>query len=129
MSACSVLGPDGSVLVARADTAAGFLGRAVGLMGRRALGPGRALYIAPCGSIHTFFMRFALDLIFVDAAHRVVRVVRDVRPWRIATGGPGATGVFELEAGWLPDGSPKSGEVLQIRPSSGTSPDSRRLGL
>ena len=129
MSACSVLGPDGSVLVAQVDVAAGFLGRAVGLMGRPALGLGRALYLAPCGSVHTLFMRFALDLIFVDAAYRVVRVVRDVRPWRIAMGGPGASAVFELESGWLPHGSPKPGEVLQIRPSLGPSPDSRQFGL
>jgi uncharacterized membrane protein (UPF0127 family) len=55
-----------------------------GLLGRDALDPSAALVISPCSSIHTVTMRFAIDVIFVDAEWRVLKVARNVRPWRIA---------------------------------------------
>ena len=61
--------------VDRADT---FLQRARGLGGRRHLPPGEALLIPRCRSVHTVTMRFALDLIWLDSAGRVVRVDRAV---------------------------------------------------
>lgn len=76
--------------------------RAWGLMGRAPLGRGRGLFLAPCPSIHTFFMRFDLDLIFVSRDLRVVRIVPSVAPWRMAWGGQGAWAVLELQAGWFP---------------------------
>lgn len=76
--------------------------RALGLMGRRSMGRGRGLFLAPCPSVHTCFMRFDLDLIFVSRDWRVVRIVPSVAPWRMAWGGPGAWAVLELQAGWFP---------------------------
>ncbi len=70
-----------------------------GLLGRRGLAPGHAMYICPCPSIHTFGMQFALDLVFVDKALQVVRIVWDVGPHKMVTGGRGAHAVFEFEAG------------------------------
>jgi uncharacterized membrane protein (UPF0127 family) len=55
-----------------------------GLLGRDSLDPSAALIIAPCSAIHTFFMRFALDVVFVDRAGRVLHIVRDLPPWRMA---------------------------------------------
>ncbi len=76
--------------------------RALGLMGQSPLGAGRGLLLAPCGSVHTFFMRFDLDLIFVSRDLRVVRVMPAVKPGRIALGGRSAWAVLELQAGWFP---------------------------
>lgn len=70
-----------------------------GLLGKDGLPDGSAMLIEPCGSIHTFFMRFDLDLIFLDSKDRVVRVVTGVRPGRMAFGGFGAKKVLEAEAG------------------------------
>lgn len=92
----------GEVLVPRVATARGFIGRAIGLMGRARLAPGEGLLIRPCGDIHTFFMRFPLDVVFLDADDVVVRVVRGVGPWRLAFGGPGAHAVLEVAAGGVP---------------------------
>ena len=89
------------VLVPRCRGARGFFGRALGLMGRRGLPPGEALLLAPCGEIHTCFMRFPLDAIFLDREGGVVRVVRGLRPWRMASGGRGARAVIEVQSGWL----------------------------
>ena len=65
-----------------AEVARSFLARLKGLIGRRGLPPGQGLLILRCNAIHTFFMRFAIDVTFYDRENRVVKTVRDVRPWR-----------------------------------------------
>ena len=57
--------------------------RLIGLIGRRSLRAGLALEIPRCRSVHTFGMRFALDLLWLDGRRRVVRVDRAVPPWRV----------------------------------------------
>ena len=57
--------------------------RLVGLTGRRSLASGTALEIPRCRSVHTFGMRFRLDLVWLDAERRVVRIDRAVPPWRV----------------------------------------------
>jgi uncharacterized membrane protein (UPF0127 family) len=57
--------------------------RLTGLLGRRSLPPGVALEIPRCRSVHTFGMRFALDLAWLDGERRVVRIDRAVAPWRV----------------------------------------------
>ncbi len=89
------------VLVGEVETASGVLARMKGLLGRTGLGPGKGMYITPCMSIHTFFMRFPIDAIFLDRQCRVVSIRRNIRPWRIAWGGFAAAGVLEVESGWL----------------------------
>jgi uncharacterized protein len=69
--------------------------RARGLLGRAAPEP---LLIAPARSVHTCGMRFPIDVVFLDAELRVVRVVRGLRPWRVA-GARRARAVLELPAG------------------------------
>jgi uncharacterized protein len=59
------------------------LGRLVGLIGRRSWPAGVALEIPRCRSVHTFGMRFPLDLVWLDGDRRVVRVDRAVPPWRV----------------------------------------------
>ena len=94
---------------------AGTAGRRfIGLMGHPPLGNGRGLFLAPCGSIHTLFMRFDLDLIFISRDFRVVRVVTEVKPWRMAWGGWSAWGVLELQSGWFPCASLEPGARLKF---------------
>jgi uncharacterized protein len=69
-----------------------------GLLGRDSLGRGEALLIRPASSIHTFFMRFAIDVVFVDRGGVVLTVVPALRPWRFA-GRRGARCVLELASG------------------------------
>jgi hypothetical protein len=70
-----------------------------GLMGRRSLPGDEGLWIAPCSSVHTFFMRFPIDVVFLDRGGRVVKIVAAMKPWRAAVGGSGAHSVLELNAG------------------------------
>lgn len=72
--------------------------RFVGLMGRASLPDDEGLLFPRTGSIHMFFMRFAIDAVFCDRDLRVVKVVRGLRPWRMAAA-RGAKAVIELPAG------------------------------
>jgi uncharacterized membrane protein (UPF0127 family) len=67
-----------------------------GLIARRE--PGTPLLLAPARSVHTCGMRFAIDVVFLDADLRVVRVVREMKPWRVAAARR-ARAVLELEEG------------------------------
>lgn len=66
------------------ERAATFWQRFVGLLGRASLGADEALLISPCNNIHTCFMRFTIDVVFVDRGGVVVAVMPRVRPWRVA---------------------------------------------
>jgi uncharacterized membrane protein (UPF0127 family) len=104
------------VVVADLTIARCFHERLLGLMGRAPLGPGRALLLRPCRCIHTCFMRFPLDVIFLDAGNRVVRRVDHVRPWRAVWGGMRAESVVEVASGWLPADAVKPGDPLTFFP-------------
>lgn len=93
--------------------AATFLARLVGLLGRDSLAPGTALVLRPSGLIHTAFMRFPIDVIFLDGRQRVVATAAHLQPYRVAWGGWKARIAVELPAGALdglelPIGTPLS---------------------
>ena len=84
-----------------------FVERGLGLMGREPLPVGAALYfegskLIPCNSIQTCFMRFSLDVIFLDAEMKVRKVLREVKPWRMTWPVAGAVNAIELTSGSNP---------------------------
>ncbi|MEK7216200.1 MAG: DUF192 domain-containing protein [Chloroflexota bacterium] len=72
----------GALLAERLIVASTFLEKGWGLLGRASLPWGEGLLIGPCNSIHSFFMRFRFDAVFVDRDWRVVHLVRGMRPFR-----------------------------------------------
>ncbi len=84
-----------------------------GLLGRRGLERGEGLLLQPAGSIHTFFMRFPIDVVFLDGDRRVMRVVPSVRPWRTAAVRK-ARAVLELAAGEATRVGMEPGTVLRL---------------
>ncbi len=90
---------NGALIASDVEHARSVRERLQGLLGRDSLPQGRALVIAPCTSIHTFFMRFTIDVLFVDNSSRIVRAVGSMRPWRATRVYPTATLVVELPAG------------------------------
>jgi uncharacterized membrane protein (UPF0127 family) len=88
----------GRVVCERCTMADRFHTRARGLLGRRALSESEGLLIRPAPSIHTWFMRFSIDAVFLDADLRVIAVSPELRPWRVAAR-RGARAVLELAAG------------------------------
>ncbi len=89
----------GQLIVDRLEVADGFWSRFKGLQFRRALPAGTGLLLVPCASIHTFWMRFALDVIFLSDAGRVLEVRTNVRPWRMVIAARGTHAVLEVTAG------------------------------
>ena len=69
-----------------------------GLMMRKALAPGEGMFFPRCSGVHMFFMRFPIDLVYVNADKEVVKIVEAIKPWRMSWC-PGARSVLELEAG------------------------------
>jgi uncharacterized membrane protein (UPF0127 family) len=88
-----------------------------GLMGRRGLEPGEGLLLRPSGSVHTCFMRFAIDIVFLDCELRVLAVSPAVRPWRLRLQ-RGARAVLELPAGEAGRVGIAPGEHLTVRGSA-----------
>ena len=88
---------DGTIVCARCELAVTPLRRLRGLLGRSGLAPDEGMLFRPSGSIHTFFMRFPIDVVFCDRDLNVLRVVRELGPWRMA-GRRGTKVVIELAA-------------------------------
>ena len=93
-----LIGTEGQVLCERCEIADGFISRGRGLLGRTTLSRGHGLLIRPTWSVHTAFMRFAIDVVFLDAELTVLKLARNLRPWRAASR-LRAHSVLELAAG------------------------------
>jgi len=89
-------------------------GRIKGLIGRKKLKGGEALVIKPCNSVHTFFMRFPIDLLFVDRQDRIVKIVQAIPPFRLSSISLGASYVIELPAGTINSSQTKVGDQISI---------------
>ena len=89
---------NGAIVCETCTIARNAFTRMRGLLGRRGLAEGEGLLLQPAGSIHTFFMRFPIDVVFLDRERRVLRVVSSVPPWRAAAA-KRARAVLELAAG------------------------------
>ena len=107
----------GRVIAGRVRVADTPWSRAVGLLGRSSMEAGEGLWIKPCPMIHTFFMRFAIDAVFLDKGLRVVGVREGLAPWRFSPWFHGAAGVLELAGGSLRGGA-LAGDELEMRGES-----------
>ena len=88
-----------------------------GLLGRKTMDASEALIIAPCFAIHTAFMQFAIDVVFIDSRGRVLKIVRELPPWRMAIA-PRAHAVIELAAGALKSRDLKVGDAVDFAPAA-----------
>lgn len=96
--------------VALADTGES---RRKGLLGRERLSAGEGLWLVPCEAVHTFGMRFSIDLIYLDRQHRIRKVRSDVRPWRLSTC-LSAHSVLELASGRIRETRTQYGDTLEF---------------
>jgi uncharacterized protein len=110
----TVVRDDGSVVCESCRLAASFTNRLRGLLGRKGLASGEGLVIRPAGSIHTFFMRFPIDVVFLDQGGVVVKRVSNLRPWRLAFA-RGGRDALELGAGEAERRGIRRGDRLELR--------------
>ncbi len=101
-------------VASRLDVAVRTLDRMRGLLGRAAFEPGAGLWIAPCTSIHTLGMRFAIDAVFLDGKGSVLRSYHDLAPGRVTRIVWKAAGVLELPAGTLRATGTEVGDRLDL---------------
>lgn len=104
----------GTVLGVRVRTAHTFLSRLKGLLGTSGPAEGEGLWIVPCRSVHTFGMRYPIDVVFLDAGGVVVGVLAGLPPNRIGRFFRGARGALELRAGTLVATGTASGDRLEF---------------
>ena len=90
--------------------------RSKGLLGRNGLDPGEGLWIVPCEAVHTFGMRFPIDLVYIDRKNRVRKVMSQVPAWRLSAC-LSAHSVIELASGAVRDTQTKPGDQLEFSPA------------
>ena len=95
---CTALTMQDKELVPKCHIAKSFFSRLMGLMGKKGISENEALLFPQCNSIHTFFMRFPIDVIFVSADGVVVDIVERMRPWRMLMPRSGAKHTIEMRA-------------------------------
>jgi uncharacterized protein len=92
-----------------ADT---LLKRFIGLMGKKELPNNRGLLIKPCNSIHMFFMKISLDIVFIDNENTVVYLIERIKPWRVSRLVGNACSVLELPEGTIVKSGTNIGDNL-----------------
>src|ERR1700756_1610167 len=102
---------EGATLCERCEIAESMVARTRGLLGRPGLEPGGGMLIDPAGSVHMFFMRFPIDVVFLVRDRTVVGVRHRLAPWRVA-GARHAVASLELPAGRAAEVGVEEGDVL-----------------
>lgn len=92
------------------------LSRIRGLLGRRSLAEDSGLIIRPCKSIHTFFMQFPIDALFVSRNNKIVKIISRMAPFRVSAVCWKADFVVELPAGRAKETSSQPGDIISISP-------------
>lgn len=103
----------GRVLAEKLKIADSFWSRLKGLLGTKELPGGEALLIRPCNNIHMFGMKYSIDVVFADAANRVLKTVAHLAPGKIASC-RGAAYVVELPCGTLQDTGTQAGDLIEM---------------
>jgi uncharacterized protein len=106
----------GTVLAERAAVAETPGSRRRGLLNTESLPDGSGLLVVPCRQVHTFGMRYAIDVVFVDEAWAVKRVVRGMKPGRLGALVMGARAALELPAGKTEATGTVKGDLLDALP-------------
>jgi uncharacterized protein len=109
---------DGAVVCERCEIPETAFGRMRGLLGRNGLEPGNGMLIDRAPSVHMFFMRFPIDVVFLDRDWKVLSVRHELRPWRVA-GARGAVAALELPAGAAAAVGIAEGDVLALESHEG----------
>lgn len=107
----------GTLLATQLEVASTSAERNKGLLGRKELAAGGGLWIVPCESVHTFFMQFAIDLVYLDRKRRVVKVESNVGPWRISIC-LWAHSILELPSGTVLQTQTQAGDMVEFSAAS-----------
>ena len=107
----------GVAIASELEIATSFAARSQGLLGHSGLKPDTGLLIDPCSSIHMWFMRFPIDVVFLDKKNRVVGLKRNVKPWGMAWSWRGAK-TLELPVGVIASTRTQLGDIVAFQTSA-----------
>ncbi len=108
-----------SIISDNAKVADNFVSRSIGLISKKFFAEGESLIIKPCCSIHTFFMRFAIDVLFVNRKNEIIALYENVKPWRVLPIHPTSVYVIELRAGTISKKNICKKDILVPSPLAG----------
>jgi len=91
-----------------------FLKRFKGLMFTKELSADSSMYICPCGQIHTFFMNYNIDVLYLDKNNIILAMDENVRPGKVGKRVKGAAAVIELPGGKIKESNIKVGQAIKI---------------
>jgi uncharacterized membrane protein (UPF0127 family) len=106
---------NGSELSSHVAVADNLLKRLKGLLGKSEMAQGESLWIKPCNSIHTFLMKFPIDVIFLNKKNKVIATRINLQPNRLTRLYPKAVSVLELSAGTIQATSTEVGDEIEIK--------------
>lgn len=104
---------NGKVIAENIILAESFYHRLLGLMFKDKIEDGNGLLITPCNSIHTFFMKYSLDIVFIGYNNKVVKIIRNLSPWKMTWIYINAYKALELPAGTLTS-ELKEGDMIEV---------------
>ena len=109
----------GTTLCEHLEDAGGLAGQSRGLLGRDGLEPGHGMLfvrgrLEPFMWMHMFFMRFAIDIVFLNRQDMVVRISHTLKPWRVSPVVFGASKAIELEAGAALRSDTREGDSIEF---------------
>ena len=105
---------NGKELSNNVDVSDTLFKRMKGLLGKSEMQNGESLWIKPCMSIHTFWMKFPIDVIFLNKKNHVVATIKNLKPNRLTRLYPKAVSVLELPAGTIEATSTEIGDEIEI---------------
>ncbi|MFN8577842.1 MAG: DUF192 domain-containing protein [Candidatus Sericytochromatia bacterium] len=88
--------------------------RFIGLMGKKEINEGQGVFLTPCNSIHMMFMKFPIDIIFLDRKNKIIHITENIQPWKISKIVFMAQSVLELPVGSVSKTDSKVGDKLTI---------------
>jgi len=104
------------IVIARQAKVADTPGKRIkGLLGRKGLAADEALILSPCASIHTFFMRFAIDVLFLDKNKRIIKAIQNMLPNRLSSLVWASKVTIELPAGKISQTNTRVGDIIELR--------------
>ena len=105
----------GEIIISKCRVASSFFLRLKGLLGNKSISPNEGMLFPKCNSIHTLFMRFPIDCIFLNDNNAVVKICENLSPWKVCVE-PKASKVLEMAAGTITRQNLRKDEVLEIGP-------------
>lgn len=113
---CLTVASTDTVIAAQVELADSMWKRGRGLLGRVSLATDEGMRFEPASSLHMMFMRFSIDVIYVDRDERVVKLVGNFKPWRFSWA-RGARTAYELAMGSIDQSGVAVGDVLELHPN------------